>query len=105
MGASLAPHARSIEVLAPLPAPDATPLPQLAGCPRLRRLTLRHVHAGALPALAALPSLAVLQATGEGLTPLGQGWVAGRVLERTWPVALTKRSPSPPLPPPGSLLP
>lgn len=73
MDAALAPHAHHIEVLAPLPGPDSSPLPQLRACRRLRRLTLRHLRAEALPALAGLTALQALDATGEGLLKRARG--------------------------------
>lgn len=62
--AALVPHARSIEVLAPLPGPGSSPLPQLALLPRLRVLTLRHMNASALPSLAGLTTLEALNTIG-----------------------------------------
>lgn len=62
MQGALTPHARHIEVLAPLPAPDSSPLPQLPSCWRLRHLVLRHIHTAALPALEALGGLVSLDA-------------------------------------------
>lgn len=64
MAAALAPQARAVTVLAPLPHASASPLPQLARFPRLSRLTLRHIHAAALPALSGLTGLRQLDATG-----------------------------------------
>lgn len=65
MDSRLAPHASSVEVLAPLPRPDSCPLPQLARCSRLRVLRLAHVRARALPSLSNLTSLQSLEASSE----------------------------------------
>ncbi|KAI7842734.1 hypothetical protein COHA_003663 [Chlorella ohadii] len=62
MAAALAPQARAVTVLAPLPHAAASPLPQLARFPRLGRLTLRHIHVAALPALSGLTGLRQLDA-------------------------------------------
>ena len=63
---SLAPHARRVEVIAPLRSPQSSPLPQLQRhCSRLRCLTLRHIHADALPAVGCLAALEALDATGD----------------------------------------
>lgn len=64
MAAALAPQARAVMVLAPLPHACASPLPQLARFARLSWLTLRHIHAAALPALGGLTGLRQLNATG-----------------------------------------
>ncbi|PSC74844.1 F-box LRR-repeat 14 [Micractinium conductrix] len=63
MQGSLAPHVLSLEVLAPLPHLDASPLLALPACARLHSLTLHHVRAAALPALAGLTRLQRLDAT------------------------------------------
>ena len=65
MQGSLAPHVLSLEVLAPLPHLDASPLLALPACARLHSLTLHHVRAAALPALAGLTRLQRLDATGQ----------------------------------------
>lgn len=64
MHGALAPHARRLDVLAPLPHPHSSPLPQLGLCARLASLRLRHIHAGSLPALSGLTRLHALEATG-----------------------------------------
>ena len=70
MAAALAPQARAITVLAPLPHAAASPLPQLARFPRLGRLTLRHIHVAALPALSGLTGLRQLDAIGMSFVAL-----------------------------------
>lgn len=107
MDAALAPHAHHLEVLAPLPRPDSSPLPQLRGCRRLRRLTLRHARAEALPALAALTALQALDATGaRGGRPRAlPAWLASSL-----PLARPRRlflicPPAPSIRPPLSLRP
>lgn len=71
MQVALAPHAITLEVLAPLPHPAASPLPRLALFQRLRALQLRHIHAhAALPALSGLALLQQLDATGAAANVL-----------------------------------
>lgn len=66
MDVALAPHVLHMELLAPLLHPGSGVLPAVSACPRLHRLTLRHVHSTALPALGGLIRLQRLDVTGRG---------------------------------------
>lgn len=72
MERAVAPHACQVDLLAPLPLPSSSPLPQTPACTRLRSLTIHHIHAAALPALSALVRLQSLDAHG-GLSCLLAG--------------------------------